>query len=421
MIARVARTIVEESQWLFVPRFHLCTLSAWTPLTESASVANECVFLRVSSSHLDLSPSYSSSAPALSSSPHGVGIASTLSHQSMRISPYNANSTAVMDNKLYACNPASLGHNAIYDHVSSMNFGSRSIYDGIGNDASGSGDNNYHYMIHSTSEPGSSLAEPSPAVLPSQSEFPRHWNGAPHHTNGKTASTGYYNLEQEAVPGSIGNISNFMPSSSTRALHSMDSFPNVHMFPALGQLSNMLPESGARPPLSDKALPPLPHSRAPTSIDLGLNMKPYGTYTDSSGNSGASQSRGSTSTRRSPATNYIPSSSSMHIMQHPSSERSTPILSGTGSTSHYITSSVGLGGSGYSQQPLLSSSIDQLSGSGLLKPERQHADPDFTLQSTPRSSAHIPALLRSTSGSSSSSYHNSGDQNRGMGLGKVYS
>jgi hypothetical protein len=324
--------------------------------------------------------------------------------------------TTHMGSKIY--NQETLSSNGLYDPSASIPLSSRSIYDSLGNDLSGPGDppSSYtQYMLHSNTEPGSSLAEPSPAVLPSQVEFPRHWSSIS--TSGKSTSTGYY-LESDAASG-MGNMSQvmtgFMQPASTRVSSSMDNYSNL--FPTLGPLQSSLPDAGSRPPLTDKILPPLPQSRIPTSADF--NMKICGAFTDSSGAS-STHSRSSTSTRRSPTTTYMPPSPSSSSLQFPSSERSTPTLSGS-SSSNYITSSsssltVGPNGN------LYPSSIDQLPVSTLLKRDQRRTDSDLTLQSTPRSSVHIPTPppLHSNSTSSSSSYQTTGEQHRLLGLSKIY-
>jgi hypothetical protein len=342
----------------------------------------------------------------------------------MRLGGYSGSGAALLGSKMY--HPDALSSSSLYDPTPSIPLNSRSLYDGLGSDISGSNDNYTQYMLHSSSDPGSSLAEPSPVILQSQSDFPRHWPSIP--TSGKSSGSGYY-MEPDAASG-MGSMtqvmSSFMqpPGPRIPGNSNVDNYPN--MFPALNSLSHSLPEGGSRLSLSDKVLPPLPHSRIPASVDFGVKI--YSSYTDSASvASSTSQSRGSISMRRSPAANHIPLSPSMQL---PSSERSTPTLSGSvSSMSNYITSSsssmsVGMGSNVYSsnQQPLLSSSMDQIPVPPMLKQERQRTDPELMLQSIPRSSAHVPTPpLRPSSTSSSLGYQPNGDQHKGRGLNKVYS
>ncbi|KAF8254062.1 hypothetical protein K440DRAFT_639844 [Wilcoxina mikolae CBS 423.85] len=422
----------------------------------------------VSSSNIDLSPSYSSSSPAISNASatgHGLGLAlphaslstptlhSTLGSQSLRLGGHGLGmGNGMIDSKtLY--HPDTLG-SSMCDPASSIPLAPRPFYD-MGNDLSGSSDSSYPYIL-SNSHSNHGLSETSGVgVLQSQhSEFPRHWSTIP--TTGKTSggSSGYF-LESEATSG-ISNISQIMTSSSSyvptstnrmsnggmssSASSSLESYPTI--FPALTSLSSSLPEGGSRPSisLSDKVLPPLPTRIQ--SLDFGSsNIKgtSYSGYTDSSGASSNSHSRASTTSHRSPTVSYVTSSPSMQI---PSSQRSTPTLipssASIGSSGNYVTSSSTSSGSYNSgilyssnQPTLMGSSVDQMPVHSMLaqkqqqQQQQQRTDSELSLQqyqSTPRSSAHVPAPpLHTSSSSSTSSNYQTGDQHRGgMGLNKVY-
>lgn len=419
---------------------------------------------QVSSSNIDLSPSYSSSSPAISSAStacHGLGLAlphaslstptlhSTLGSQPLRLGGHGLGiGNGLIDSKpLYHSD--TLG-SSMCDPASSMPLAPRSFYD-MGNDMSGPGDSNYPQYILSNSHSGHGIPETSGVGVLQHSEFPRHWTTI--QTTGKTSggSSGYF-LEPEATSG-INTISQIMstapsyvPASSNRILNggissstssSLDSYPTI--FPALTSLSSSLPEGGSRPSmsLSDKVLPPLPTRIQSSDFGSG-NIKGtlYSSYTDSSALSSNSHSRSSTSSHRSPTVNYVTSSPSMQI---PSSQRSTPTLvppnsALTGSAGNYVTSSATSSGSYNngmlypSNQPtLMGSAVDQMPVHSMpAQKQQQRTDSELSLQQyqiTPRSSAHAPAppLRTSSSSNASSNYQQTSDQNRiSMGLNKVY-
>ena len=313
--------------------------------------------------------------------------------------------------------------------TSPMNLTASRFYEGLGNEMSTSTDSNYpQYMLNSAAAPN--LSETSNVLSSQHSDYPRHWSPI-QPTNKSSSSTYYSSLELDATTSvNMGSImSGFIPSSAgprNASGVSLDSYPTI--FPALSSLSSSLPESGSRSTLSDKVLPPLGPARMPAT-DFG-GFKLYSTYTDSSGPSSASHSRSSTSTHRSPAATYVPSSPSMQHVVPSSSERTTPTFlssstasASASSMSNYATSSASdmtnFGIYPSSQQPLLGSSVDHPSGvtasvfkSEGKKQQQQRTEADMV----PHASAIIAPPLRTcpatpnSGNGGSSSYHQNGEQ-----------
>jgi hypothetical protein len=446
------------------------------------------VLKQVSSSNIDL-PYAASTSSASSTSALGLGVPhaslstpalhNTLgSHGSMRMGSNNlgmGNGEGVFKSAYHA-DPLS---NNTMDAAASVFLGTRHTYDGYGADvgssvgASGAGETSYPtYTLHSNADSSSTLGEASASVAPSQStDFLRQWSSSQPSARTSTGSSGYYMDDGAAGLNTLSSLSmsNYVTTSTSRipSSTSIDAYP---MFPALASLSSSLPDSI---PKSEKSLPPLPSATRMQCSDYSINsIKDYGGmkssayprssafnindttvssqsarslnlysgYTDSSGGSSGSNSRTSSSTHRSPAVGYVPSSPSVQI---PSSQRSTPTLmssssASAGSVGSYVTphsssssvvsymtpatsaSPLGYGSNIYpsGQTSLLGSSIDPLSTSYSSKPRTDLSE--LGSQSTPRGSNTPAPILRTSSSSTSSTYPQNSEQRRSIGISKVY-
>ncbi|KAI5785963.1 hypothetical protein EDC01DRAFT_198603 [Geopyxis carbonaria] len=379
----------------------------------------QCIFLRVSSSNIELSPYSSSPASGTSgASTFGFGLPhASLSTSALHTTLSSQPSLRLGNHTLGGIsNSASL--KSLYntdgittaDASSPMLLGSRNPYDSMSNDmgtavgVNATGEPGYpHYML------GHGLGETSStqALNHSQQDF-RSW--PPHESTQSIGSVGH------AMSTYVHSSARMSPNSN----HSIDNYPMT--FPALNSLSSSLPEGLSRSSLSEKSLPPLPPMPVRIQANDFKDSNPVNggndgistqhPYVPSSLSPGAA-SRNS-STMSSASSSYVSNSA---IQLAPSSIPS--ITSSGASVSHggsYGTNAIGIGPNSSHNQ--LNSAIDPigLHHSGMHSNKHDESD---NIGASHKISPPATSLCTSSVTSTNNTY-SSGEQRRGSTLNKVY-